>query len=170
LEQLVASAQDLADDAVIVLMGHDRLDGKLQQLTHEMDVGDRVRFRAAVPPEQVPRYVASADIGVMPTQAVKPSYVYGSGNKLFHYIMAGIPSAVSDQPEKRRIVETYDVGAVFDETDPRSIAQTINDLLADKDRYRQMCRNAKEAARAELNWGVEERKLISLYCSLQAGQ
>jgi glycosyltransferase involved in cell wall biosynthesis len=106
----------------------------------------------------------------MPTQAVKPSYVYGSGNKLFHYIMAGIPSAVSDQPEKRRIVETYDVGAVFDETDPRSIAQTINDLLADKDRYRQMCRNAKEAARAELNWGVEERKLISLYRSLQAGQ
>jgi glycosyltransferase involved in cell wall biosynthesis len=166
LEQLVASAQYLTDDTVIVLMGDDRLDGKLQQLTREMDVEDRIRFRAAVAPEQVPRYVASADIGVMPTQAVKPSYVYGSGNKLFHYVMAGIPSAVSDQPEKRRIVETYDVGAVFDETDPRSIAQTINDLVADKDRYRQMCRNAKEAARAELNWGVEELKLIRLYRSL----
>ena len=167
LENLIAAVPYL-ERAVVVLMGRDRLNGKLQRLSRESGVADRVYFHPPVPSDEVTRYVASADVGVMPTLAVKLSYYYGSGNKLFHYIMAGIPAAVSDQPEKRRIVETYDVGVVFDETDPRSIAQAINDLLADRERYEQMCRNARRAAREELNWEVEEQKLLRLYRSLEA--
>lgn len=166
LEELIAAVPHL-DRVVVALMGRDRLNGKLQRLAQEIGVEDRVRFREPVPPDQVTRYVASADVGLMPTQAVKLSYYYGSGNKLFHYLMAGIPAAVSNHPEKRRIVETYDVGAVFDETDPRSIAQTINTLLNDEKRYQQLCRNARKAACEELNWGMEEQKLIRLYHSLQ---
>jgi len=169
LEQLIKGAEYL-DHVVLVLMGPDKLEGELQKLVQDLGVEDSVKIRAPVPPENVPRYVASADIGVMPTQAIRPSYYYGSGNKLFHYIMAGIPAAVSDHPEKRRIVETYDIGAVFDESDPRRIARTINSLLSDEDRYQQMCRNAKEAARTDLNWSVEEQKLIGLYCSLETDE
>lgn len=166
LEQLLSTVPYL-DRVVVVFMGRDRLDGKLQRLASELGVQDRVRFRPPVPPSQVTRYVASADIGLMPTQATKPSYYYGSGNKLFHYIMAGIPAAVSDHPEKRRIVETYGVGAVFDETDIRDIARTINELLSKKARYEELCRNAERAAREELNWHTEGQKLVSLYRSLQ---
>jgi glycosyltransferase involved in cell wall biosynthesis len=169
LKQLIQGAKYL-DRVVVVLMGPDKLEGKLHQMVQDLGVEDSVRIRAPVPPEDVPRYVASADIGIVPTQAIRPSYYYSSENKIFHYLAAGIPAAVSDHPEKRRIVETYDVGAVFDETDPKSIAQTINRLLNNEDRYQQMCRNAKEAARTELNWHREEQKLITLYRSLEAEQ
>ena len=166
LEQMIHAARYL-DDVVLVLMGPDRLEGKLQKLVRDLGVKDRVKIRAPVPPEDVAYYVASADIGVTATQAINPSYYYSLENKLLHYVMAGIPAAVSDHPEKRRLVETYDVCATFDETDPRSIAETIKSLLRHRHRYRQMCRNAKEAARAELNWSVEEQKLLNLYRSLQ---
>jgi glycosyltransferase involved in cell wall biosynthesis len=167
LEQLLQSVPYLDENIVIVLMGPDRLNGKLQELARTLDIEDRVRFRQPVPPQEVPRYVASADLGVMPTQAIKRSYYYGSGNKLFHYLMAGLPAAVSNHPEKRRIVETYDVGAVFDETDPRSIARTINALLSDRDRYQEMCANARQAVREELNWDVEAQKLTALYAKFE---
>ena len=167
LEQLLQSVPYLDENIVIVLMGQDRLNGKLQKLAQRLDIEDRVRFRPPVPPQEVPCYVASADLGVMPTQAIKRSYYFGSGNKLFHYLMGGIPAAVSDQPEKRRIVETYDVGAVFDETDPQSIAQTINELLRDKDRYQEMCANARRAVKEDLNWDVEAKKLTALYAKLE---
>ena len=167
LEHLIRAAPHL-DRAVVVLMGKDRLNGRLQSLVSQMGLEERILFRAPVPSDEVPRYVASADLGVIPTQDVDLSYHYGAGNKLFHYLMAAIPAAVSDQPEKRRIVETYGVGVVFDEADPRSIAQAINDLLADRERYEQMCRNARRAAREELNWGVEEQKLLRLYRSFEA--
>ncbi len=162
LEHLIRAAPHL-DRAVVVLMGKDRLNGRLQSLVSQMGLQERVLFREPVPPDEVARYVASADLGVIPTQDVDLSYHYGAGNKLFHYIMAGIPAAVSDQPEKRRIVETYGVGAVFDQSDPQDIARVINSLLNDRERYERMCRNARRAAREELNWGHEARKLLVLY-------
>jgi len=167
LEHLIRAVPYL-DRAVVVLMGKDRLNGRLQSLVAQMGLQERILFRDPVPSDEVPRYVASADLGVMPTQDVDLSYRYGAGNKLFHYIMAGIPAAVSDQPEKRRIVETYGVGAVFDETDPQDIARVINHLLNDEETYWEMSRRAQETARDVLNWEVESRKLLALYERLLA--
>jgi len=162
LETLVEAAGYL-DQAVVVLMGKDGMNGRLQRLVAERGLRDRVFIRAPVSPDDVTRYLASADVGVMPTQDVDLSYHYSAGNKLFHYLMAGIPVAVSDQPEKRRIVETYGVGVVFDQTDPRSIACAINALLEDEATYRAMCERARRAVREVLNWDVEARKLLDLY-------
>jgi glycosyltransferase involved in cell wall biosynthesis len=165
LDMLIRAAPYL-DRAVIILMGPEQIRSHLEHLTRELKVQNRVLFRDPVPPEDVQYYVASADIGVMPTQNVDLSYYYGAGNKLFHYLAAGIPAAVSNHPEKRRIVETYGVGAVFDENDPQDIARTINQLLSNEKIYQAMCRRAREATQERLNWRVESRKLLSLYTHL----
>lgn len=165
LDMLIRAAPYL-DDAVIILMGPERIRGELEDLTGELGVQDLVYFRDPVSPEEVQHYVASSDVGVMPTQNVDLSYYYGAGNKLFHYLAAGIPAAVSDHPEKRRIVETYGVGVVFDETDPQDIARAINELLNDEETYQAMCQRAREATQETLNWRVESRKLLSLYVQL----
>jgi glycosyltransferase involved in cell wall biosynthesis len=165
LDLLIRAAPYL-DRAVIILMGPERIRSQLERLATELEVRDRVFFRDPVPPEEVRHYVASADVGVMPTQNVDLSYYYGAGNKLFHYLAAGIPAAVSDHPEKRRIVETYGVGAVFDETNPQDIARAINQLLNDETAYQAMCRRAQKATRETLNWKTESGKLLSLYAQL----
>lgn len=165
LEKLIEATPYL-DRAVVVLMGRDELNGKLQSLVREQELEGRVFIRQPVPPEEVLQYVASADVGVMPTQSIDLSYHYGAGNKLFHYMTAGIPAAVSDQPEKRRIVETYRVGAVFDQTDPHDMARTINSLLNDSREYQEMCQRAKRVARNRFNWHIESRKLTTLYAEL----
>jgi glycosyltransferase involved in cell wall biosynthesis len=165
LSMLIRAAPYL-DRAVIILMGPERIRGQLERLAGELRVQDRVYFRDPVPPEEVQHYVASADVGVMPTQNVDLSYYYGAGNKLFHYLGAGLPAAVSNHPEKRRIVESYGVGVVFDETDPRDIARAINELLNDDETYRAMSQRARIVTRETLNWQVESRKLLSLYAQL----
>jgi len=167
LEQLIAAAPYL-DHAVIVLMGRDALNGQLQAQITTQGLERRVFVRQPVPPEEVLHYVASADIGVMPTQSIDLSYHYGAGNKLFHYMMAGIPAAVSDQPEKRRIVETYQIGAVFDQTDPQDIARVINKLLNDPETYAAISQRARQLARNQFNWQIESQKLLALYQQLIA--
>jgi glycosyltransferase involved in cell wall biosynthesis len=162
LEHLIAAAPYL-DRAVIVLMGRNQLGNKLQTQIANLGLEQHVFIRLPVPPEEVLHYVASADIGVMPTQSIDLSYHYGAGNKLFHYMMAGIPAAVSDQPEKRRIVETYQIGAVFDQTDPQDIARVINQLLNDTETYTAMSQRARELARDQFNWQLESQKLLRLY-------
>lgn len=162
LDKLIEAAPHL-DRAVVVLMGPDSMNGRVHQLVAEKRLKDRVIIREPVPPDQVLRYVASADLGVIPTQSVDLSYHYSAGNKLFHYMMAGIPAAVSDQPEKRRIVETYGVGAVFDQTNPQDIARVINGLLNDRPGYQDIRRRARQVSRDVFNWKIEERRLLALY-------
>jgi glycosyltransferase involved in cell wall biosynthesis len=165
LEQLIEAVSYL-ERAVVVLMGRDQLSGKLQALVQQHHLEKRVFIRRPVPPNEVLRYVASADIGVMPTQSIDLSYHYGAGNKLFHYMMAGIPSAVSNQPEKRRIVQDYGIGAVFDQTNPKDIAQAINTLLNDPEEYQRMHQRARRLSRERFNWHIESHKLIAIYGEL----
>ena len=165
LENLVEATAHL-DRAVVILMGTDKMEGQLQRLVTSRGLQERVFFREPVPPEDVLRYVASSDLGVIPTQSIDLSYHYSLENKFFHCLMAGIPMAVSNQPEKRRLVESYGVGAVFDETDPLDIARVINQLLSDEENYHEMCNRARRAARDVFNWGIESCKLLALYNQL----
>lgn len=166
LETLIESAEYLDKEIIIVLMGPDGMNGKLQQYAAQLNVDSRVKFLPPVPQEEVTRYVKDADIGVIATQSNSLNSYYGLGNKIFHYIAAGIPVAVSNQPERRRIVESYNLGVVFDETNPKDIASKINQTLKDPMRYQQLRRNVLQAHQEELNWEKESRKLVSLYAKI----
>jgi glycosyltransferase involved in cell wall biosynthesis len=64
-------------------------------------------------PEEVILYAGSADIGISIIADNCLSYTYCLPNKLFEYIMAGIPSIISDLPEMRQIVDFYKIGVVI---------------------------------------------------------
>ncbi len=168
LEQMIESAPYL-DDAAYVIMGYARDQSFLNSLHARARRNDtlnsRVFFRDAVPIDAVTRYVASANMGIVPTQNVCRSYFYESSNKIFHCVMAGIPLAMSDHAEKRMLVEHYGIGVLFDETDPSAIAEAVNCLLNDPQRYAAMRQNCLVAAR-ELNWESEEQTLIDVYTDL----
>jgi glycosyltransferase involved in cell wall biosynthesis len=167
LEQLIESAQYLRE-AMVVIVGDGLLRRSLEEKVKEMQLEDRVRFVGWIPQRELMAYVASADVGVEPTQSTCLSFRYALGNKTFEYLMAGLPIAVSDQPHRRRIVERYGVGEVFDEKDPRSIAQAIDGIVSDEERHREMRRRARLAAREEFNWEVQAKKLVRAYEKLFA--
>jgi len=168
MEVLIDSAVHL-DRAVVVIMGYARSAEYLATLRRRAEalgvLGSRVFFKDAVPMNSVIRYVRSADLGVVPTQNVCLSYYYESSNKIFHCLMAGVPVAMSDHPEKRMVAEEFGVGVLFDETDPLAIASSINAILADRPRYEAMEQACLVAAR-RLNWEHEENRLRSIFSQL----
>ena len=90
--------------------------------------------------------VASARVSVVPTQNVCLSYFFEASNKIFHSLMAGVPVAMSDHAEKRMIVENYEVGVLFDETSPESIAKAVESLVLDDAQHAQAASNCLKAA------------------------
>lgn len=168
LEAMIDSAPML-DSAVYVVMGYARNAAYMASLKARAEalgvLNKRVFFRDAVPMNEVVRYTASADLGIVPTQNVCLSYYYESSNKIFHCLMAGVPLAMSDHAEKRMIVEEHGVGVLFDETKPESIAAAVNQALADRGAYDVMRENCLNAARV-LNWESEERRLRAVYAEL----
>ena len=167
LEQLIDAASYLDNGTGIALMGDGILRPLLEQRVRENHLEGRVNFTGWVPSAELPQYIASADLGVSPMQRTPLNYYHNIDNKLFHYVIGGIPSAVSDHPEKRRIVEKYGIGATFDERDPRDIARVINELLSDADELEAMRQRCRKAARKELSWEVVSRQFVAAIERLQ---
>ncbi len=168
LEMMIDSAPFL-NGAVYVIMGYAQNPRYLESLEQRArDLGQLNRcvfFREAVPIDQVVRYSASADLGIIPTPNVCLSYYYGLGNKHFHLLMAGVPLVASDHPEQRMLIETYAVGAIFDETDPQDIARVVNDTLTNRRALEEMRQRCLVAAKS-LNWEHEEKKLRQVFSAL----
>ena len=107
-------------------------------------------------------YASSADLGVAPIENTCLSYYYCSPNKLFEYVIAGIPVIASNFPEMKKIILKYDIGETFDPSSPKDIAKVAKRAL-----HRFSTFNISETITAkvmeEYNWENESLKLICLY-------
>ena len=153
-----------------VYLGYGSREQALRAMAQDPRYGGRLHVLEAVPPDVLPAWVASADVGVMAIQASTLNHRLSSPNKLFESIATGLPVVVSDFVEMRRIVlEDPDgpLGAVCDPADPVSVAAAIRSILdlgpAELEALRARC---LRAAHERWNWETESARLLALYDSL----
>lgn len=166
LEMLVHAAPFLAPDVVIVLMGSavETTRIQLESLIASKGVAHRVKIIPAVPYEELLDWTASADIGLaIFSPDYTPSIRFCLPNKLFEYLMAGLPVLTSLLDAIVEVIKTYDVGQIVPSLTPSDIGAAINAMLADTPALARMRSNALEAARQEFHWENESQKLIQLY-------
>jgi glycosyltransferase involved in cell wall biosynthesis len=166
LDLLIHAASFLEPTVVIVMMGQARnttLD-QLEDLIVSKGVADRVRIIPSVPYEELLTWTASADIGLTIFQ---PDYSrtirFCLPNKLFEYLMAGLPVLSSQLDAIAEVIKTYDVGQLLPSIAPSDIGATINAMLADTSALSRMRSNALMAAKNEFNWEKESLQLVYLY-------
>ncbi len=161
LENLVRAEGLLADDAVVVFMGYGDYQATLKSIaTAEGD--NHVRFIPAVPQHDLLAYCASADVGVIPYQAVDLNNYYTSPNKLFDFIQAALPIVASDLPFLRKVIVGHDIGLVAHLNSPQSYADAINAILTQPDRSARLRTNLRRAA-PKYTWSAQAEKLVKAY-------
>lgn len=164
LEILVRTGTYLAPHEMIVLMGPGPLYGMLEALIQQEGVGDRVKLLPAVPYDELLAWTASADVGLIVFDgAYSLSIKYCLPNKLFEYLMAGLPILAAPLPAVAEIVTTYDVGAITPSIAPEVVARSLSALLADDAARARMRQNGLAAARQELRWEIEQQRLLDVY-------
>lgn len=168
LEALVHAAPFLEENIVIVIKGMTKGNGtdkaQLEALIIEKGVADRIKVIPFVPYDEMLDWVASADIGLivhrtdfsLNVQTLLP-------NKLFEYLMAGLPVLTSDIGAVVDVVKSYDVGQILTSIEPENIGMAINAMLSDDTALHCMSQNALEAAKNDLNWEKESLQLVRLY-------
>jgi glycosyltransferase involved in cell wall biosynthesis len=160
LEQLVGALQLLPPNFRLVVLGHGPFRDTLETLARKDDAHDRVTFIESVPPDELPAWLAGADVGTIPYQRHGLNHEYSTPNKLFEYMHLGIPIVVNELPEIRRIVTEVGFGIVCDCSDPAAIAKAIEQIVSDPVKYEQMRKNARAAA-PEYSWERQESKILS---------
>ena len=173
LHVLVRAAAFLEQDIVIVIMGRETRDisSQLHSLIDSEGVAERVKIIPPVPYEELLGWTASADIGL---NVLPPDYSQSIQlclpNKLFEYLMAGLPVLTSELDAVAELVRTYDVGRVVSSVEPEVVAAAMNAMLADQEGLARMHRNALEAARTEFCWEKEGQRLFDLYKEILSKQ
>jgi glycosyltransferase involved in cell wall biosynthesis len=165
LSKILEAASDINKNIIFVFFGDGSYKQKLKNHICQLDLKTRVFVFDPVPFETVFQYMATSDLGIMPTLDTSLSYKLELGNKFFQYIAAGIPVASSDQPVKAKLIKRYNIGIIFDAENPKDIAKKLNKLFADKTKLSDLRENVRKAQK-ELCWQVEEEKLLKIYGNL----
>jgi glycosyltransferase involved in cell wall biosynthesis len=161
LHNLILSVPYL-DKGMLAFLGWGPLEDELKALVKKKKLHDRVFFTQPVQPNEVIRYIASASVGTVIHTCLSLNHYYATPNKLFEYIGAGLPVVSSNFPALSSVVEGYNLGKTCNPEDPRDIAAAINWILSDKERYSELRKNARKAAKV-FNWENEAEKLRDIY-------
>jgi glycosyltransferase involved in cell wall biosynthesis len=164
LEDLVRAAPLLAGDAAVVFMGYGEYQAALARLAAAGPTG-RVYFLPPVPQRELLAHCASADVGVIPYQAVDLNNYFTSPNKLFDFIQAAVPIVASDFPFLRKVILTHDLGVVARLDSPAAYAAALNGVLTRPDGGAALRDNLRRVA-PEYTWATQSRKLLAAYAAL----
>lgn len=169
LDKLVGAAKFLAPDTVIVMMGtaDEATHSQLEAYIASEQVADRVKLLPPVPYTELLDWTASADIGltIFPPE-YSLSIRFTLPNKLFEYLMAGVPVLSSQLDAVAEVIGTYGVGKVVSSLAPTDLGAAINALLQDQVALKRMRENALQVAKKEFCWEKESQRLVRLYHNL----
>jgi len=164
--ETIAALPELPEiDFAILGFGREHDLDLIRSWADEHGVADRVRLLPPRPFTELVGTAAAAHIGLVPIKPTTLNNQLGDTNKLYEYLMAGLPIAASDLPEIRRVAQEGEppVGELFDPFSPESIAAAIRRILDTPDAYDDRRREARRLAVETYNWDAEEVRLLALY-------
>jgi glycosyltransferase involved in cell wall biosynthesis len=166
IETVIRAMRALPTEYVFALIGRVWGQDRYEALARDEGVADRVRIVPFVPEAEMFRLVASADATVIPTEPNCVGHEFGIPNKLFESLMIGLPVVASDVPEVAAILRRTGAGVTYPAgtpADPGALASAVLRLCGDR-AFWDRCRAAGlAAARDELNWERESKKLVAVY-------
>lgn len=166
LLNLVLAMREVRNKNVcLIMLGDGYYLSTLKRIVAKYQLDQRVFFHPMVSQKELLNYTQSADIGIIPYQATCMNNYLCTPNKLFEFIIAGLPILANDLPEIRNIVANQEIGLVAQLNSSSRIAYAIDAIFNDQvtlDKYKQKLAHA----RLEFNWQNEAKKIINIYQSL----
>jgi len=163
LELFLHTAKALIErgsEATFMVVGGGERFGELFQLTEQLRIGHRIVFTGAIDHEEIPEYVAAADVAVACFADTAQTRTK-SPLKICEYLAAGKAIVASRMGEVPRMIG--DAGVLVAPGDPAELADGIERLLADPGLRADLGRRARLRAETEFNWGVTAEQMLLAY-------
>ncbi len=165
IHRIVEAASYFNTNIVLVIIGYGDYEKNLKALVSELKLEERVFFYGGVSSDELHTLTCEASLGIIPYHGVDENNHYCSPNKLFEFTVAGLPFISNDLPFLHDIATQYGHGVLADLKSPKSIAETVNQVLTNTETLDAL-KKAALTARDQLNWNVEEQKLFKIYDNL----
>lgn len=162
-DTLVRAAVHLPEPWKVVILGPGPELDNAKSLAKELGLNGRVLFQGPVPHTELSSYTCDADVGVVLTQPIDESHRLALPNKLFEYMMAGLPVVGSDLPAIAAVLRKTGCGVAVDPYDPQAVADAIQKFTPGASAHAAARAAGLKAVREEYNWDREKQSLLDLY-------
>lgn len=160
-EELLLSMK-YVNNALLLIVGSGDVITLLEDMCKKENLTEKVKFVSKVPYAELMQYTYNSTIGVTLDKPVNLNYQLSLPNKLFDYIHGGIPVLASNIKEVASLVNQYSIGVITESHQPEIIANHINEMLQNEEKYLTWKRNLARAQQ-ELSWENEVAELTKLY-------
>ena len=162
LEDLVKSMCYTSNDIHLVFLGYGEEDVVLA-LRKELEIENRVHILPKVPWDELINWTSSADCGIIPYQKTDLNNYLCSPNKLFEFIMAGLPILCNDFPFLDQVVKGEGFGITGPLTDEHEFAALINNLFEDDGSKCDQFRRSMYEKYDKFDWASQEPVLLEVF-------
>jgi glycosyltransferase involved in cell wall biosynthesis len=166
LEECIEAVAMLDEEVQLWLAGEGDLSEPLREKVRGMGLSERVMFIGKLPPEKLSELTPRAHLGLNLLKNKGLSYYYSLANKAFDYVQAGVPSLGMAFPEYQRLNDQHDIFHLLPTLDPTAIADAVQFLRSNSERYEELAANCRRAAEV-LNWQEEEKRLWAFFAEIE---
>ena len=140
----------------VVFMGFGTLEKMIREYASKYK---NIHYHPSVPVNEILMYTQGADVGLSIIENICLKNYYCCPNKLFEYILAGIPIIVSDFPDMGKYVDDYKFGWKVS-PEYEEVKKLIDSITRE-----QIIEKRKKAiaARSQFGWHIEEKVLFDVY-------
>jgi len=140
----------------------------LLAMARDLGIADRVTILPLAPPGEMVRLAASYDLGLSLETEATQSRKLCLTNKIFTYLLAGIPVMLSDTPAQREFApQLASAASLVALADPQAMALSL-DRLASPGTLAGAKATAWRLARERFNWDFEKRAFLAAVASALA--
>ena len=162
-EQLIPAMQWI--NIPLIICGEGNFFEEAKALVAQYHLEDKVIFKGYVAPEALRKYTLEAYIGITLFEETSLSNRLSMANRFFDYMHAGVPQLCNQYPEYEKVNERFEIAQLLAEPTAEHIAQAVNALLQDEEKYARLSANCL-AARNIYCWQEEEKTLLNTYATL----
>lgn len=159
--EAVSRAKEHYPDVSLTLVGNVRED--LDGYINESDHNGFITSTGSLPYREMYEKLNEGVAGLLVFQPTYHNISIGLPNKLFDYMLLGLPVIASDLPEIRNVVNRADCGILIDPTSVDDIADAISYLFEHPEDARRMGANGRKAVLERYNWSAMEADFLQAY-------
>jgi glycosyltransferase involved in cell wall biosynthesis len=158
----VLRERNVAPQLLLVGDGPER--ERLEALARAEGLSSMLTFTGSVAQEQVPAYLAAADVAVATYHPDTGRYF--SPLKLFEYLAAGLPVVAAELGEIPHCVRRGETGLLYPPGDAEALADALGTLIADREHAVALGRNGREHVLRHHTWTLNAGAVAALATEL----
>jgi glycosyltransferase involved in cell wall biosynthesis len=129
----------------------------LEQMASREGVADRIHILPLASPSKMEHLASVYDVGLSGEPGGTPNNQMALGNKLFSYMLAGLPIAMSATPAHAAFAPQLGRAAqLFSIDEPRSLAAVLDFWLGNSDALAEARRASWELGQKQFNWDISK--------------